>query len=387
MIYFSGLGRPFKLGNLDSPRHWLNRAWTLQELPRIDDHLIVAGMAACSPPIKRLLSWDATFSLEEAELAKFHRKLTNMRHARRSYSVPDLARVMVSRHATNDLDKIAGLVYALCCNPLPIYDTTTPLDVAWSRLALCTTTMERWDRLNLLLFYPGSREPGKHHKEHPVWLPQWGHWCTGGNVPGDQEQEVVAESLVTTPLTWTIPESLSGFVWMPRNLDDQASCLNSLCGTVENSRLYTVDGLYVLESCNIRGFSAGSGCGNCSLSRSCPRNGQLAIRSGEANTSATNDGASTDLPPPELFKLAAYHSDPIADGQYAVVGCPQLEHDYDDESWLSNFPAVLGHLEWTNYRDPPRLAKVSVVVVEFRSDEETRTFRSLCGQKQRIEFL
>ncbi|PBK59009.1 hypothetical protein ARMSODRAFT_1027762 [Armillaria solidipes] len=33
--YFSGLGRPlnFKLGNFESHRCWLNRAWTLQEIP------------------------------------------------------------------------------------------------------------------------------------------------------------------------------------------------------------------------------------------------------------------------------------------------------------------------------------------------------------------
>ena len=44
--YYSGLGRPFRIGDMRDERHWLNRAWTLQELSA---QSIVAG----SPPTHR----------------------------------------------------------------------------------------------------------------------------------------------------------------------------------------------------------------------------------------------------------------------------------------------------------------------------------------------
>ena len=37
----SGLGRPFRAGGWDSERHWLRRAWTLQETPVLSKCIIV----------------------------------------------------------------------------------------------------------------------------------------------------------------------------------------------------------------------------------------------------------------------------------------------------------------------------------------------------------
>ena len=41
IIYMSGLGRPFRDGGWDSERHWLRRAWTLQETPVLSKCIIV----------------------------------------------------------------------------------------------------------------------------------------------------------------------------------------------------------------------------------------------------------------------------------------------------------------------------------------------------------
>jgi len=41
LIYLNGLGRPFRAEGWDHPRHWLNRAWTLQETRDLDSMLIV----------------------------------------------------------------------------------------------------------------------------------------------------------------------------------------------------------------------------------------------------------------------------------------------------------------------------------------------------------
>ena len=46
VYYYSGLGRPFRIGDLTSKRHWINRAWTLQE---VSENSVIGGIAADSP--------------------------------------------------------------------------------------------------------------------------------------------------------------------------------------------------------------------------------------------------------------------------------------------------------------------------------------------------
>ena len=43
MIFMSGLGRPFRDEGWASERHWLRRAWTVQETPPLSQCLI-AGL-------------------------------------------------------------------------------------------------------------------------------------------------------------------------------------------------------------------------------------------------------------------------------------------------------------------------------------------------------
>ncbi|KAF5384423.1 hypothetical protein D9615_003214 [Tricholomella constricta] len=46
VVYFNGLGRPFRIQNLDGERHWLNRAWTVQEAGH---DMIIGGQTPTSP--------------------------------------------------------------------------------------------------------------------------------------------------------------------------------------------------------------------------------------------------------------------------------------------------------------------------------------------------
>ncbi|KAF8451576.1 hypothetical protein BDZ91DRAFT_802657 [Kalaharituber pfeilii] len=43
VVYLSGLGKPFQPGNWNDSRHWLRRAWTLQET-KVVNHMLVAGL-------------------------------------------------------------------------------------------------------------------------------------------------------------------------------------------------------------------------------------------------------------------------------------------------------------------------------------------------------
>ncbi|KAJ3557904.1 hypothetical protein NM688_g1218 [Phlebia brevispora] len=55
--YFDGLGRPFQIGDISSPRHWLNRAWTLQET---SPGTFIGGMTGKSPFLPNTEGLDAT---------------------------------------------------------------------------------------------------------------------------------------------------------------------------------------------------------------------------------------------------------------------------------------------------------------------------------------
>jgi hypothetical protein len=54
VYYLSGLGRSFCVGDLRSSRHWVNRAWTLQET--LDDQQgIIACITSLSPSLPERL--------------------------------------------------------------------------------------------------------------------------------------------------------------------------------------------------------------------------------------------------------------------------------------------------------------------------------------------
>ena len=57
VIYMSGLGRPFRGDGWDSNRHWLRRAWTLQESPDLSKCLIAGLPGACGWGNRRASSW------------------------------------------------------------------------------------------------------------------------------------------------------------------------------------------------------------------------------------------------------------------------------------------------------------------------------------------
>ena len=57
VIFMSGLGRSFRHEGWDSNRHWLRRAWTLQESPALSKCLIAGLPGECSWGSVRPSSW------------------------------------------------------------------------------------------------------------------------------------------------------------------------------------------------------------------------------------------------------------------------------------------------------------------------------------------
>jgi hypothetical protein len=123
LYYYSGLGRPFLLKNLDSPRHWINRAWTVQETTATKKQ-IICGVVADSPP-------------ENDHGDKFYSSRDQF--TKSNGSILGLLRGLLPRHASHEQDKIASLAHLVVTesNLYPISLAHENLEVAWTRLWRC----------------------------------------------------------------------------------------------------------------------------------------------------------------------------------------------------------------------------------------------------------
>ena len=141
--YFNGLGRAFSRVGWSNERHWINRAWTLQEVrPEAITHTggVLPGVVFMNETSEvdpgRILSFRQVFApvLRFAKL----KDGTGMRSAPlegAGCSLYDLAREMQRRHSSNPVDKVAGLLYLLRRRTpqLPVYALNITAEVAWER--------------------------------------------------------------------------------------------------------------------------------------------------------------------------------------------------------------------------------------------------------------
>ncbi|PBK59036.1 hypothetical protein ARMSODRAFT_1090999 [Armillaria solidipes] len=150
VCYFNGLGRPLDLtlSDFESDRCWFRRAWTLQE---VTYHLIIGGEMVQDV-------------MEKEVRRKFDEQLTSLQEIQRCGTTLDLASEMQHRVSTKPVDKVAGLVYLLQTDSIPIYDAEQSEADAWEVLM---DVMEPWFRAELLFFFP---EPGNGSK---YWRPSW----------------------------------------------------------------------------------------------------------------------------------------------------------------------------------------------------------------------
>ena len=181
--YYSGLGRPFEIGDLRSERHWLNRAWTLQE---ISPHSIVAGITSKSPTIP---SFDSSWhSLKDQTLDKdtreFFSKLSALStFSRRAEHIFPVLEAMRHRAATNELDKICGLSYLLHSSRLPPYIVEASVEHAWSRFL---ETIDASYCGDLLFLFPEQGGTEARWK----WAPSWTQVKDARTLPSCEELEL-----------------------------------------------------------------------------------------------------------------------------------------------------------------------------------------------------
>ena len=176
--YFNGLGQPFSREGWDDPRHWLCRAWTLQEI-RSESTTYNAGVSPRTggqrAPI--IMNTESRVDGRVTTLRQALRPVVNLAAQADSQSgcnVYELVQQMAKRHATQPTDKVAGLFYLLRTTQLPTYDENISDRDAWAR---CFYMLPFERKVEILFDFPyggdSARDPGYNAGHDCQWFPAW----------------------------------------------------------------------------------------------------------------------------------------------------------------------------------------------------------------------
>ncbi|KAF8457093.1 hypothetical protein BDZ91DRAFT_786036 [Kalaharituber pfeilii] len=161
--YFNGLGRPFSKEGWDDPRHWLRRAWTLQEI-RTENRTFNGGVLRGNGRI--ILNTKGTIAGKVTTLRGAIRpvlKLATDAGSPGGCKLYELTREMASRCATQPTDKVAGLFYLLRATQLPTYDENINDETAWRQ---CFHVLPFGKKIEILFDFP-------YRGTEQQWFPTW----------------------------------------------------------------------------------------------------------------------------------------------------------------------------------------------------------------------
>lgn len=162
--YFNGLGCKFSSQNWDGRRHWLQRAWTLQEI-RSEDITHNGGVSNTT----NFWNTPGVFSGNKMTLRQAMEPLwelaqhLDMDQEKGHGEVYRLVKEMRRRHASNDLDKVSGIFYLLRTTSLPTYLEGTLPSEAWEK---SFHVLANQTQLELFFEFPYASNDGK-------WFPSW----------------------------------------------------------------------------------------------------------------------------------------------------------------------------------------------------------------------
>ncbi|KAG8873641.1 hypothetical protein FRB97_006602 [Tulasnella sp. 331] len=194
VYYYSGLGLPFQIGNLQSPRHWVNRAWTLQELKE-NRFCFIAGISRDSPPIPS--SSDGRSIPVDSDVRKFYRRMEALPRNNTSDDIVRVLNGMRHRSATSELDKIAGLNYlipSVGAEGWPSYVVDEEPEDAWRRFV----KLNHRSREELFWLLP---QAGAGTSKIPAWYPSWQQVIDATRLPPRLQPiiSVSSASLIISP--------------------------------------------------------------------------------------------------------------------------------------------------------------------------------------------
>ena len=207
--YFNGLGVPFSNDGWDGPRHWLRRAWTLQEIAS-ENTTINAGIPQDQSQRRVFLNSQGMFC---GKTIKFRSaidpviQLAAQVDSEYGCEIYELAQEMDKRHSTEQLDKLSGLFYLLRTTKLPCYDEHKTSEDIW-RQCFHLLPLERKAEVLFNFPYRGSDEQ---------WPPTWAQvldWPTRDPeyhhvrlyISKDLLENTLGEISVLIRDIWTIPD-------------------------------------------------------------------------------------------------------------------------------------------------------------------------------------
>jgi len=173
--YFNGLGQAFSTTGWDDPRHWLRRAWTLQEI-RSENTTYNAGMSH-NTSAHTIMNTESIIGEKVTTLREaIHPivKLAAQVDSPSGCSVYDLVQQMAKRFATQPTDKVVGLFYLLRTIQLPTYNADIGDGDAWAK---CFHVLPFGRKIELLFDFPygGDSSAGPDCQWFPTWkqLMEW----------------------------------------------------------------------------------------------------------------------------------------------------------------------------------------------------------------------
>ena len=161
--YFNGLGVPFSNNGWDDSRHWLQRAWTLQEIAN-ENTTINGGISQALGHV--LLNSEGEYSGKVVKLRSAIRpviKLAAQVGSALGCEVYELVREMIRRHASQPLDKLSGLFYLLGTTKLPCYDDKMTSEDIWRQ---CFHLLPPERKAEILFDFP-------YRGSDKQWFPTW----------------------------------------------------------------------------------------------------------------------------------------------------------------------------------------------------------------------
>ena len=180
--YFNGLGRPFSTEGWDNDRHWLRRAWTLQEI-KTENSTINGGIPRGSTESTDTANIMNTCGMVDGKAITLRRairpvlKLAADVDSPSGCSIYGLIREMSQRDATQPTDKVAGLVYLLRLTQLPAYSEKISDEDAWAK---CFHMLPLGRKVELLIDFPYRSE-----KQH--WFPTWSELLSWPEIDHDSD--------------------------------------------------------------------------------------------------------------------------------------------------------------------------------------------------------
>ena len=194
--YFNGLGVRFCDKHWDGPRHWLQRAWTLQEIAN-ENTTINGGIPRDEGEVFLNSSGEVLGKDQVRKVIKLRSALRPVLQLAAQLDDPygcdlyELVQEMSRRHATQPLDKLAGLFYLLRTSKLPCYDAKKTSEDVWKQFFYLLPPQQK---AQVLFHFPYRASEDQWFPtwaqvlDWPVRDPEYDHirsWITPWTIPGE----------------------------------------------------------------------------------------------------------------------------------------------------------------------------------------------------------